>query len=124
MKWLSHKGGIGVSATESWESWWAEEQEHLQYTGLWGKLWEVALSLRFFLFQYGVVYQMNVTHGNKAGWVSRKSVCFSLFFEGNVVRSSFRCCLVSLLRKLSASSQAKRSIDMNIRDAHIPADAF
>jgi hypothetical protein len=69
IKWLGHKGGIGVNANESWESWWAEEQEHLQYTGLWGKLWEVALSLRFFLFQYGVVYQMNVTHGNKAAWV-------------------------------------------------------
>ncbi|KAJ7957014.1 Callose synthase [Quillaja saponaria] len=31
-KWISSRGGIGVPATKSWESWWDEEQEHLQYT--------------------------------------------------------------------------------------------
>lgn len=35
-KWISNHGGIGVPATNSWESWWDEEQEHLQYSGLIG----------------------------------------------------------------------------------------
>ncbi|KAH7520841.1 hypothetical protein FEM48_Zijuj08G0188700 [Ziziphus jujuba var. spinosa] len=59
-KWISIHGGIGVPANKSWESWWDEEQEHLQSTGLLGRLWEIVLSLRFFLFQYGIVYHLNV----------------------------------------------------------------
>ncbi|XP_060675092.1 callose synthase 5 [Ziziphus jujuba] len=59
-KWISIRGGIGVPATKSWESWWDEEQEHLQSTGLLGRFCEIVLSLRFFLFQYGIVYHLNV----------------------------------------------------------------
>lgn len=33
-KWISSRGGIGVPANKSWESWWEEEQEHLQYSGV------------------------------------------------------------------------------------------
>lgn len=49
-KWISSHAGIGVQATKSW---WAEEQEHLQYTGFMGRSWEILLSPRFFLYQYG-----------------------------------------------------------------------
>lgn len=59
-KWISIHGGIGVPANKSWESWWDEEQEHLQSTGLLGRFWEIVLSLRFFLYQYGIVYHLNV----------------------------------------------------------------
>ncbi|KAJ8479924.1 hypothetical protein OPV22_023651 [Ensete ventricosum] len=65
-KWINSRGGIGVPANKSWESWWDEEQEHLQSAGLLGRLWEIVLSLRFFLFQYGIVYHLNVANGNKS----------------------------------------------------------
>ncbi|XAR62352.1 1,3-beta-glucan synthase [Bertholletia excelsa] len=63
-KWMSSPGGIGVPATKSWETWWEEEQEHLQYTGFVGRVSEILLSLRFFIFQYGIVYHLNVANGD------------------------------------------------------------
>ncbi|URE15448.1 callose synthase [Musa troglodytarum] len=65
-KWINSWGGIGVPANKSWESWWDEEQEHLQSTGFLGRFWEIVLSLRFFLFQYGIVYHLNVANGNNS----------------------------------------------------------
>ncbi|XP_073010773.1 callose synthase 5-like [Typha latifolia] len=65
-KWISSWGGIGVPANKSWESWWEEEQEHLLSTGFLGRFWEIVLSLRFFLYQYGIVYHLNVSNGNKS----------------------------------------------------------
>ncbi|WOK92140.1 callose synthase 5-like [Canna indica] len=65
-KWINSWGGIGVPANKSWESWWDEEQEHLQSTGFLGRFWEIVLSLRFFLFQYGIVYQLHVSSHNKS----------------------------------------------------------
>ncbi|KAL6523086.1 Callose synthase 5 [Orobanche hederae] len=65
-KWMSSHGGIGVPATKSWESWWAEEQEHLQYTGLLGRFWEIILAMRFFLYQYGIVYQLRAAQNDKS----------------------------------------------------------
>ncbi|GJN00749.1 hypothetical protein PR202_ga17953 [Eleusine coracana subsp. coracana] len=53
-KWISCRGGIGVPANKAWESWWEEEQEHLQSTGILGRFWEIILSFRFFIFQYGI----------------------------------------------------------------------
>lgn len=69
-KWMSNCGGIGVPATKSWESWWDEEQEHLRYTGLLGRFWDIILSLRFFLYQYGIVYQLRVAQHKKGIMVS------------------------------------------------------
>ncbi|KAJ1405051.1 Vacuolar protein sorting-associate protein Vta1/Callose synthase, N-terminal [Sesbania bispinosa] len=65
-KWISSRGGIGVPSNKSWESWWDEEQEHLQHTGAWGRIWEVILVLRFFVYQYGVVYHLHVARGDKS----------------------------------------------------------
>ncbi|TKY73835.1 Callose synthase 5 [Spatholobus suberectus] len=65
-KWISSRGGIGVPSNKSWESWWDEEQEHLQYTGFLGRICEVILVLRFFVYQYGVVYHLNVARGDKS----------------------------------------------------------
>lgn len=64
-QWVKSRGGIGVPATKSWESWWNEEQEHLKYTSLLGRLWEVLLALRFLLYQYGLIYHLNIAKGNK-----------------------------------------------------------
>eukprot|EP00250_Pteridium_aquilinum_P002231 c12424_g1_i2 orf=454-5787(+) len=60
LDWIWYRGGISVKSDQSWEVWWNEEQEHLQSTGFWGKVLEIVLSLRFFFFQYGIVYQMSI----------------------------------------------------------------
>ncbi|KAL2241247.1 UNVERIFIED_CONTAM: Callose synthase 5 [Sesamum indicum] len=65
-KWMSNCGGIGVPSTKSWESWWDEEQAHLQSTGVLGRFWESILALRFFLYQYGIVYQLRVAQNDKS----------------------------------------------------------
>ncbi|KAL0343176.1 UNVERIFIED_CONTAM: Callose synthase 5 [Sesamum angustifolium] len=65
-KWMSNCGGIGVPSTKSWESWWDEEQVHLQSTGVLGRFWESILALRFFLYQYGIVYQLHVAQNDKS----------------------------------------------------------
>lgn len=70
-KWMNSRGGIGVPATKSWESWWDEEQEHLQHTGLLGRLCEIMLSLRFLLYQYGIVYHLHVTRHETSILVSQ-----------------------------------------------------
>jgi len=66
-KWISSQGGIGVPANKSWESWWDEEQEHLQHTGFLGRFWEIFLSLRFFIYQYGIVYQLKAVKESTPG---------------------------------------------------------
>ncbi|XP_065616305.1 callose synthase 11 [Quercus suber] len=62
MNWLWYRGGVYTKADHSWETWWYEEQDHLRTTGIWGKLLEIILDLRFFFFQYGIVYQLRITH--------------------------------------------------------------
>ena len=58
--WLKYKGGFIVGSEQSWERWWMDEQKHLEFTGWWGKLADILLNLRFFFFQYGIVYQLNI----------------------------------------------------------------
>ncbi|XVE56659.1 hypothetical protein DITRI_Ditri04bG0028500 [Diplodiscus trichospermus] len=60
--WLLYKGGVGVKGDDSWESWWEEEQMHIQT--LRGRILETILSLRFFMFQYGIVYKLHLTGKN------------------------------------------------------------
>ncbi|XP_039000424.1 callose synthase 12-like [Hibiscus syriacus] len=68
MNWIWCKGGALAEANKSWEIRWYEEQEHLRTTGLWGKLLEIILDLRFFFFQYGIVYQLgNANHSTNVG---------------------------------------------------------
>ncbi|GAB2269726.1 Callose synthase 10 [Dionaea muscipula] len=57
--WLLYKGGVGVKGESSWESWWEEEQMHIQT--LRGRILETILSLRFLIFQYGIVYKLHLT---------------------------------------------------------------
>ncbi|KAL2322507.1 hypothetical protein Fmac_026886 [Flemingia macrophylla] len=64
-QWLGFPGGIGISSDKSWESWWDEENEHLKYSNIRGKLIEIILAFRFFMYQYGIVYHMDITHHNK-----------------------------------------------------------
>ncbi|KAG4924054.1 hypothetical protein JHK87_049594 [Glycine soja] len=64
-RWMGNRGGIGISSDKSWESWWDEENEHLKYSNLRGKIIEIVLAFRFFMYQYGIVYHMDITHHNK-----------------------------------------------------------
>eukprot|EP01018_Ginkgo_biloba_P028898 Gb_01752 [translate_table: standard] len=57
--WLLYRGGVGVKGEESWEAWWDEEQAHIR--SLRGRIFETILSLRFFVFQYGIVYKLHAT---------------------------------------------------------------
>ncbi|KAF8043306.1 hypothetical protein BT93_A1599 [Corymbia citriodora subsp. variegata] len=66
MNWIWFRSGVLTKPEESWEVWWYEEQDHLRRTGFWGKVVEVILDLRFFFFQYGVVYQLGITVGNRS----------------------------------------------------------
>ncbi|PIN22751.1 1,3-beta-glucan synthase/callose synthase catalytic subunit [Handroanthus impetiginosus] len=55
--WLLYRGGIGVKGAESWEAWWDEELSHMRTFS--GRVMETILSLRFFIFQYGIVYKLD-----------------------------------------------------------------
>ncbi|KAL6497170.1 Callose synthase 10 [Orobanche gracilis] len=59
INWLMYKGGVGIKGDNSWESWWDEEQMHIQT--LRGRILETILSLRFLMFQYGIVYKLHLT---------------------------------------------------------------
>ncbi|THG19974.1 hypothetical protein TEA_029319 [Camellia sinensis var. sinensis] len=60
-KWINNRGGIGVHPEKSWESWWETEQEHLRNSGMRGIICEILLSMRFFIYQYGLVYHLSLT---------------------------------------------------------------
>nr|POE71252.1 callose synthase 12 [Quercus suber] len=64
MNWIWFRGSVFAKAEQSWEKWWYEEQDHLRNTGIWGKIMEIILDLRFFFFQYGIVYQLNIAAGS------------------------------------------------------------
>ncbi|GJN30108.1 hypothetical protein PR202_gb18388 [Eleusine coracana subsp. coracana] len=101
--WLFYRGGIGVKGEESWEAWWEEElvmengvhtlqpsrysrksimlktihfqlhpfQAHIYTTR--GRILETILSLRFVIFQYGIVYHMNASNSDTSllvYWIS------------------------------------------------------
>ncbi|KAL8506567.1 hypothetical protein ACS0TY_017456 [Phlomoides rotata] len=66
MNWIWYSGGVFTKSEQSWEKWWEEEQDHLRTTGLWGKVLEIILDLRFFFFQYGIVYQLGIAAGSRS----------------------------------------------------------
>ncbi|KDP20385.1 hypothetical protein JCGZ_05268 [Jatropha curcas] len=65
-KWINNRGGIGVPPEKSWESWWEKEQEHLRYSGKRGIIVEILLALRYFIFQYGLVYHLSIIKNTKS----------------------------------------------------------
>jgi callose synthase len=65
-RWMGNRGGIGISHDKSWETWWEEEQEHIKYTSIRGRLLEIILAFRFFIYQYGIVYHLDIAHQSKS----------------------------------------------------------
>ncbi|XP_039009301.1 LOW QUALITY PROTEIN: callose synthase 7-like [Hibiscus syriacus] len=65
-RWMGFRGGIGIQPEKSWESWWEREHEHLKYTDIRGRVLEIILALRFFVYQYGIVYHLDIAHHNRS----------------------------------------------------------
>ncbi|XP_022741019.1 callose synthase 7-like isoform X4 [Durio zibethinus] len=65
-RWMGNRGGIGIHPDKCWESWWDEEQEHLKFTNIRGRLLEIILAFRFFIYQYGIVYHLDIAHHVKS----------------------------------------------------------
>ncbi|KMT02455.1 hypothetical protein BVRB_9g204040 [Beta vulgaris subsp. vulgaris] len=65
-RWMGNRGGIGIQTDKSWESWWDGEQEHLKHTTVRGRFLEIVLACRFFLYQYGIVYHLDISHGSRS----------------------------------------------------------
>ncbi|XP_034931191.1 putative callose synthase 6 isoform X1 [Populus alba] len=65
-RWMGNRGGIGIAPDKSWESWWGGEQEHLKHTNIRGWLLEIILAFRFFIYQYGIVYHLDIAHHSKS----------------------------------------------------------
>ncbi|OVA03950.1 Glycosyl transferase [Macleaya cordata] len=64
-KWMKNQGGIGVHQDKSWESWWNDEQAHLRHSGIGARILQILLSVRFFIYQYGMVYHLDIAQQNK-----------------------------------------------------------
>ncbi|KAI3881502.1 hypothetical protein MKX03_035580 [Papaver bracteatum] len=64
-RWMGNRGGIGIQPDRSWESWWDAEQDHLKHTDIRGRILEIILASRFFLYQYGIVYHLHISHHSK-----------------------------------------------------------
>ncbi|XP_024041521.1 callose synthase 7 isoform X1 [Citrus clementina] len=64
-RWMGDRGGIGMHPDRSWESWWDGEQEHLKFSNIRGRILEIILVLRFFIYQYGIVYHLDIAHRSK-----------------------------------------------------------
>ncbi|XP_017631847.1 callose synthase 12-like [Gossypium arboreum] len=94
MNWIWYRGGMFAKATESWESWWYEEQHHLVITSLWGKLLEIILNLRFFFFQYGIVYHLGISGQSRSVFVYLWSwififAAFGIYLTMSYVRDKY-----------------------------------
>jgi len=78
-RWMGNRGGIGIQPDKSWESWWEEEQEHLKHTNPRGTILEIILAFRFFIYQYGIVYHLQIVRHSKSILVICKFHCNFLF---------------------------------------------
>ncbi|XP_042509084.1 callose synthase 7-like isoform X2 [Macadamia integrifolia] len=83
-RWMGNRGGIGIPQDRSWESWWESELEHLKHTDIRGQVLEIILACRFFIYQYGIVYHLNIAHHKQSlrvyglSWLVMVTVLFFL----------------------------------------------
>ncbi|KAL8153238.1 hypothetical protein V2J09_010998 [Rumex salicifolius] len=57
-KWIRHQGGIGIPQDKSWETWWDAGANN-------NNALELLLSIRFFMYQYGLVYHLDISKHSK-----------------------------------------------------------
>ncbi|BFG33465.1 hypothetical protein CerSpe_197390 [Prunus speciosa] len=133
--WLLYRGGIGVKGEESWEAWWEEELAHIRTFG--GRIAETILSLRFFIFQYGIVYKLHVkgddtsltVYGVSWAVLAVLMVLFKVFTFSQKISVNFQLLLrfiqgVSLLLALAGLAVAVKLSDLSIADIFASILAF
>ncbi|KAG8391331.1 hypothetical protein BUALT_Bualt01G0176700 [Buddleja alternifolia] len=121
IKWMDSRGGIGVPPEKSWESWWEKEHEHLVHSGTRGIIFEILLSFRFFLYQYGLIYHLSFTRHNKEVWVvsvGRKRFSADLQLMFRLIEAIIFLSVVSVLITLIALAH------MTFRDVIVCILAF
>ena len=92
-KWMGNRGGIGMAVDQSCEDWWISEQEHLRKTRIRSLLLEIILSLRFLIYQYGIVYHLNIARRSKSILVPHlNTICSACYFH-----SSYYCRIYTLI---------------------------
>ncbi|CAG7878192.1 hypothetical protein BRARA_E03232 [Brassica rapa] len=133
--WLFYRGGIGVKGAESWEAWWEEEISHIRTLS--GRIVETILSLRFFIFQYGIVYKLNLQGSDTSiavyGWswaaFAMLIVLFKVFTFSQKVSVNFQLVLrfvqgVSLLVALAGIVVAIVLTNLSVTDIFASILAF
>ncbi|KAM0864548.1 hypothetical protein ACQ4PT_043856 [Festuca glaucescens] len=91
LTWIWFQGGISVKSDQSWEKWWEEETDHLRTSGLWGSILEIIIDLRYFFFQYAIVYRLHIAGGSRSILVYLLSwTCILLAFVALVTVAYFR----------------------------------
>ncbi|ESW14638.1 hypothetical protein PHAVU_007G004900 [Phaseolus vulgaris] len=133
--WLLYRGGIGVKGEESWEAWWEEELAHIKSLG--SRIAETILSLRFFIFQYGIVYKLNVKGTSTSltvyglSWVvlAVLIILFKVFTFSQKISVNFQLLLrfiqgVSLLLALAGLVVAVILTDLSLPDIFASILAF
>uniref|UniRef100_A0A1J3EUH6 1,3-beta-glucan synthase n=1 Tax=Noccaea caerulescens TaxID=107243 RepID=A0A1J3EUH6_NOCCA len=126
VSWLMYKGGVGVKGELSWESWWEEEQMHIQT--LRGRILETILSLRFLMFQYGIVYKLNLTGKTTSlaiygySWIVLVAIVllFKLFWYSPRKSSNILLALRFLQGVVSLTVIALISLAIALTDLSIP----
>ncbi|XP_047320074.1 callose synthase 9-like [Impatiens glandulifera] len=125
--WLLYRGGIGVKGAESWETWWDEELAHIRTYS--GRVMETILSLRFFIFQYGIVYKLDIQGSNTSltvygfSWIGLVVIIclFKVFTFSQKITVNFQLLLrfiqgVFFLLSLSGLAAAVAFTDLSISD--------
>ncbi|GAV74732.1 Glucan_synthase domain-containing protein/FKS1_dom1 domain-containing protein [Cephalotus follicularis] len=133
--WLLYRGGIGVKGEESWEAWWDEELAHIRTMR--GRILETILSLRFFIFQYGIVYKLQIQGSNTSltvyglSWVVLAGliVLFKVFTFSQKISVNFQLLLrfiqgVSLILAIAALAVAVGLTDLSVTDVFACILAF
>ncbi|KAH7543621.1 hypothetical protein FEM48_Zijuj02G0203200 [Ziziphus jujuba var. spinosa] len=133
--WLLYRGGIGVKGEESWEAWWDEELAHIRTFS--GRVAETILSLRFFIFQYGVVYKLDVQGSNTSLTVYGLSwivlvvliILFKVFTFSQKISVNFQLLLrfiqgLSFLMALTGVAVAVIFTDLSVTDIFASILAF
>ncbi|XP_027367139.1 callose synthase 9 isoform X2 [Abrus precatorius] len=133
--WLLYRGGIGVKGEESWEAWWEEELAHIRSLG--SRIAETILSLRFFIFQYGIVYKLNVKGSSTSltvygfSWVvlAVLIILFKVFTFSQKISVNFQLLLrfvqgLSLLVALAGLAVAVILTDLSLPDIFASILAF
>ncbi|CAI5480067.1 unnamed protein product, partial [Closterium sp. Yama58-4] len=121
--WLWAKGGKGVTEKQAWVVWWDEERAHLKTTGWGGLLVETLLALRWFFFQYALVYRLDVASASTSIVVYVYSWLF-IFAMGLFWISLTLCDLYLSLRAHRLDRAIKTTICLVFLAAFITALSF